>query len=1322
MALPVWLRPLARKVRPTRLTKLPSGKKARRLEVEFLEGRVVPTVFTWDGTSSSFWSDGGNWGGTAPTGIASDVLVFPNAPAGTTSTVDDIGGGTFGNISFADSYTVNLTGNLIMAGDMNQIGGGLFTTTLFGVGNLNLGGATRNLNAVASDTLQFNVVITGTGAVNVNNGTTGTVELDQTDSYSGTTSALGGFLDLGATLNSIPGNLVITGATVTNQASEQIADSADVTVNGGGLWDLNGFTETVDPLTLNGGTTDLNGGTLVLAGNVVAGGATTSFIQDTATGGNMDLGGATRTFSVGAGSTLDVSVPITGTGGLTKEVATTLGSGDLYLHASVANTYSGTTTVNDGTLELNSTSTAVPHDLVIGDNTGASNTAIVSTDAANQTASSTVVTVNSDGEFLLNDTNQAIAGLIGTGNVSGGAGALTNTLTISVPALTTYTFDGVISGGINTNGLNLIKGGLGVQVLTGINTYTGATTINNGELQVDGQIGAGAVQVNLGGILGGDGTVTGAVTVAAGGEIDPGAAGDNVGTLNVPAGVTFQAGSTYKVDTAFDPCDGSFSNDFLNGGSITISGVGVQLDLNIDWCAYNGTAFDIIHSTTAYGGVFYAGIFPMTEGSTQQLAGSYWQITYLAPPGHNVVITENRPTATWTGLGATNLWSDPDNWLSLVVPSAAQALVFPAAALQKFNVNDLAPGFQVGEIDFTGVGGGYGISGNAIVLDAGYQDYATGQNVVHLDATLDCISFWLNTGGNRLINTGAIDLAGFDFYVGDSLTSSTKLSGAITDSSLFDTGSLNKIGAGLLTLAGASSNTFTGSTEVHQGTLNLAKTNPAQAVSGPLIIGDCGLAAAVNILYDAQISDSSPVDLGSSGALNFGTSEDTIGDLTLDGGTINVDLVLGHIGLSGNVIVNADTVMGQKIDLGSTTHTFTVAAGKSLTLSGQIIGTTGGLVFDGPGTVNIEGIENYYTGTTWLKNGTLNLNKTNDGINENNAAVLSYGPLIVGDGVHAAVVNYLNTDQLKDNQPVTVNAGSTVNMNGFGDAIGSLALNGGAWNIGALGTLTINGNISTTGTSSLTGGTLYIKEVTRNINVTSGTFTLAATVTSIFNAHLTKTGPGTLTLGAGHSYPEIAISAGTLNVPVGAIVYCLDVSGTGVANLAGTVTLDASVEDSGILNLLGGTILGPLVVTSGTVTGNGTIAGATFTGGTFAPGTPSAVGTVTTTQAVSFAPGVIFDATLNKIAGPTLVSDLLTGAAPINLGGSTLQLSAVGGYVPTLGDQFTIVHSSVGISGVFANAPTNGSIVTLGIYNFAITYQLDFTNTFVENIVLTCVP
>ncbi|MBU3624454.1 autotransporter-associated beta strand repeat-containing protein, partial [Polynucleobacter sp. AP-Latsch-80-C2] len=119
------------------------------------------------------------------------------------------------------------------------------------------------------------------------------------------------------------------------------------------------------------------------------------------------------------------------------------------LTLSGANTYTGATTVNGGTLALSN---------------GA---AIVDTVAVSLTAS---------GATLLLNNSEIIASLTG---VSGSLVNLgTNTLTVGDGS--SATFAGVISNG------SLVKQGSGVFTLTGSNTYAGTTTISNGTVLLGG--------------------------------------------------------------------------------------------------------------------------------------------------------------------------------------------------------------------------------------------------------------------------------------------------------------------------------------------------------------------------------------------------------------------------------------------------------------------------------------------------------------------------------------------------------------------------------------------------------------------------------------------------------------------------------------------------------------------------------------------------------------------------------------------------------------------------------------------------------------------
>ncbi len=130
-------------------------------------------------------------------------------------------------------------------------------------------------------------------------------------------------------------------------------------------------------------------------------------------------------------------------------------------------------------------------------------------------------------------------------------------------------------GSVSANGTyegfsNLTKSGAGLWVLSGSGgSLTGATTIDQGTLQLASGAASGSVFTVNGGTLGGTGSIGGLV-VNAGGMVAP---GYSPGTLTVNGNVAFASGSTYQVDIAT-----SGANDLISAtGTATIAGGTVQV-------------------------------------------------------------------------------------------------------------------------------------------------------------------------------------------------------------------------------------------------------------------------------------------------------------------------------------------------------------------------------------------------------------------------------------------------------------------------------------------------------------------------------------------------------------------------------------------------------------------------------------------------------------------------------------------------------------------------------------------------------------------------
>jgi len=235
---------------------------------------------------------------------------------------------------------------------------------------------------------------------------------------------------------------------------------------------------------------------------------------------------ATRSITVSnAASTLTISGVITGAGGVTKN-----GAGVLVLGG--ANTYTGATTINAGTISLAA-------DVALGAVPGAPTPGKIVFAGG---------TLRSTASFTL-AANRGIS-------LSGGG-------TISTDPATTLTYGGIIAGAGS-----LTKTGTGTLLLSGVSNYSGTTTVSGGTLRI-------GVTNSI--------ASTSAVTVAAGATVDLGGFSDVIGSLagagtvtsSVAGAVTLTAGGN-NATTAFSGLDqngsGTVALTKTGTGTLTLSG------------------------------------------------------------------------------------------------------------------------------------------------------------------------------------------------------------------------------------------------------------------------------------------------------------------------------------------------------------------------------------------------------------------------------------------------------------------------------------------------------------------------------------------------------------------------------------------------------------------------------------------------------------------------------------------------------------------------------------------------------------------------------
>ena len=384
---------------------------------------------------------------------------------------------TLNNGSFAGTFAVNGTGGTVNLGGNYALGG------MVGAGVVNLGANTLTING-AEDT-SYAGVLSGSGALAKQGSGTFTLN-NNNNSFSGNVTVSGGTLDTGTSQGG--GTNSYLGA-VNGSRTVTISNGASVVLQANNVFGGSGKTAAtipamvVDGATLNTarfnivGNVTLNGGALVdsipagtdsanydgfqFLGSVTVGGSAPSTISTTTARGNHLLGGGTTTFDV-ADVTGDAAVDLTvstklhdgsndykGIGSLAKG-----GTGTMLLTA--ANTYTGSTTINAGTIEIGGTG-SLGNGSYAGDISNSGTLVISST--ASQTLGGVLSgtghltkTAASTGRLMLTNASPAYTGTItvnagtigGTGSVAGPLVIDGGSIAIAGGATTTsLTTDGV---------------------------------------------------------------------------------------------------------------------------------------------------------------------------------------------------------------------------------------------------------------------------------------------------------------------------------------------------------------------------------------------------------------------------------------------------------------------------------------------------------------------------------------------------------------------------------------------------------------------------------------------------------------------------------------------------------------------------------------------------------------------------------------------------------------------------------------------------------------------------------------------------------------
>jgi hypothetical protein len=160
-------------------------------------------------------------------------------------------------------------------------------------------------------------------------------------------------------------------------------------------------------------------------------------------------------------------------------------------------------------------------------------------------------------------------------------------------------------------------------------------------------------------------------------------------------------------------------------GTVTLSDAQLSLRIADGFLPSIGQVFTIIANDGAdpIGGTFKG----VPQGSTVMAGGVDLQVSYAGGDGNDVTLTVTRVPKTWSG-AASNLWSNPANWVGGLVPQNGDRVRFPAGALNLSNTNDIA-GLSLHGLLFDGAG--YSLAGNGVVItNAILASREVGLNVV----------------------------------------------------------------------------------------------------------------------------------------------------------------------------------------------------------------------------------------------------------------------------------------------------------------------------------------------------------------------------------------------------------------------------------------------------------------------------------------------------------------------------------------------------------------------------------------------------------------
>ncbi|AWD09887.1 autotransporter-associated beta strand repeat-containing protein [Salmonella enterica] len=834
---------------------------------------------------------------TGGTTISGGTLVATNVDAlGSGDVTDDATlelntGGTFDNAISGSGQVVKSGDDVLTLSGANSYSGGTLisdgTLVASNVEALGTGDVTNDAVLELNTGGTFDNAISGSGQV-VKSG-------DETLTLSGANSYTGGTLISGGTL--VASNVEALG-------TGDVTDNATLELNTGGDFDnaISGSGQVVksgdETLTLSGSNT-YTGGTLISGGTLVA-----TNVEALGSGDVTD----DATLELNTGGTFDNA--ISGSGQVVK-------SGDDVLTLSGANSYSGGSLISGGTLVATNVEALgtgdVTNNAVLELNTGGT--------FDNAISGSGQVVKSGDETLTLSGANSYTGGTL----ISGGTLVASNVEALGTGDVTDNAVLELNTGGDFDNAISgsgqVVKSGDETLTLSGSNTYTGGTLISGGTLVASNveALGTGDVtndavlELNTGGdfdnaISGsgkveksGDGTLTlsgsntyrGGTTISGGtllaSNVEALGTGDvtNNATLELNTGGDFDnaiSGSGQVVKSGGDTLTLSGNNSYTGGtlisdGTLVASNVealgsgnidnyaSLQLNASGQFVTANLTTHD--NATTAIGAGSALRANTLTQEANSTLA------VHLTDSNSDAIVTADHANLGGT-LDITGIGNVAKSWTR---DAYAYTLIDSDSAINSDFAQFTVAGMDAKQVDFLTVDGRVNADDDTRYdVTASLSWYADSDNA----ATDAHGTFTLSEQGHSFtLNTALTDV--------DATLNPDSATG-------WDGKSLIKRGAGTLILG--AQNTYSGDTDVQEGTLWLAET---------ATIGSAGSAQAVNIAANAAFGGHNATVNGhvnNQGSLYF------VDTFTVNGDVVNSSAMISGSDQPNNTLTIAGNYTG----------------------------------------------------------------------------------------------------------------------------------------------------------------------------------------------------------------------------------------------------------------------------------------------------------------------------------------------------------------------------------------------------------------------------